>query len=1259
MLCLLFAAHSIHAQIAYQGFEQNASDTWGVTFSTPACTNGADTWNYVSSVGTGASAIAPSAGSAFWGVRDLTGNCGGSAGETLQFATVSVAGLVSITVAFDYAVHQFDSGDDIFYTLYLDGVAQPQVQLVNGFSNFSTGGYLTETLNIPNGTNTVRLDVLVDQNGDGDWAGLDNFIVAGTPGVTCTQTVARFAPDRGPVGTDVRISGTGFTASSTVEFNGVAATNVIFVSSTELIVTVPNGAMTGDLVVIENSCPIVAGTFDVLSASTSCGANFSDLVISEVYDETSGSLGYIEVFNGTNAAIDLTQYKIDRYPSLTSTTATYSYTFPSSGTGSTIASGQALVGRITSGTGAEDFTFTGSTSGFNDEDRLELVFIPTNTVVDDFHEDVVNARGFIYRRNTNITGPNPSYTTSEWTTGTAGDLSNLGTYNVAVGGTAPTITTQPVDVTACGVDITVVAAPGSGGTLTYQWFFHPGDDTTTGWAPVTAAAFSSAVVTGENTDNLQIQGNMTDYDNYQFYVRVVENGTCPTLTEAVQFDLTTGRYFRSTRSGNWTDHTLWEVANAPSGPWGQTCTYPTADNSDGINILNTHEVTVNQDLIVDQLVIEFVGEVIIPNARSLTINDGTGIDLTINGILTDNGNGGANGLRFANATATWIYGTAGEVVKTGSSSVVQYREHYQNGISFVPTTATWRYRYIGPSSPTVSVATVSMFYPNLYFESTNGDYSFSGFSELFKGGSGFVTVKGNLFIGVTGTGGVDVYNTNTNANPMQIQGDLRIGSTTVNRPSTFENNFNGTIGTGIEVLGDIVISEVGQLDFGDGTTAPDGVIRLHGDWNNMNSGNGFTEGQSTVHFVGGALQTISRASAAGNENFHNVVINKPSGFLLNNASNMVVENDMNFTRGILQTSTTNLVYFEAAATATGASNISYVEGPVGRQMLNGQSNNFIFPTGNNNIYGPIGVQTRFHLGQDFVARYRNNGYGDYTINTNELDHVSSIEYWDLDKLNGNLAENLEVTLFWGPHSRVITPNSIRVAHYMTQAPNTTDQWEREGNSPSITGTATNGSVTSDWVTSFSPFTLGDITAQRSLPLNLLSFKAKKVERSAVITWEVANEQAGDRYCLQRSSDAQNFENIACFDASDNKNLAAYAYTDDQPLYGYNYYRIHQVDAAGESDYSMTKVLDFGEANPNVQVFPNPTRGELFLSLPVVEGDYQLRVVNALGQTVFSTNKSGLNSTQQLDLSELAAGNYLLSIEGPEGSQTLKKITITK
>ncbi len=96
----------------------------------------------------------------------------------LDFGTVDVTGFTGVTMSFDYEVDGFDSNDDMFYTATFDGIAQAEVQFVDGFSNLDASG--TISISVPGGTGTVSLQVRVDQDNN-DYGGWDNFKVTGTP----------------------------------------------------------------------------------------------------------------------------------------------------------------------------------------------------------------------------------------------------------------------------------------------------------------------------------------------------------------------------------------------------------------------------------------------------------------------------------------------------------------------------------------------------------------------------------------------------------------------------------------------------------------------------------------------------------------------------------------------------------------------------------------------------------------------------------------------------------------------------------------------------------------------------------------------------------------------------------------------------------------------------------------------------------------------------------------------------------------------
>lgn len=349
----------------------------------------------------------------------------------------------------------------------------------------------------------------------------------------CNPGSITIVPTSGPENTIVTVTGTNLT-TATATVSGLAAT-VSNLSASTMEVTIPTGATSGIIEITDDlGCP-ASTPFTLIDNSGSCG-NTTGLMMTEIYDSSSGSLGYIEIFNGTGATVDLTLYEINRFGTLTSTSSSHTYTFPTTGTGSTIADGQVLVGKVSTDTGsAHDFIFGGSTAGFNDNDRLELTLIATGVVVDDFHDTLIGAPGYVYRRNTDVVSPNTAFDATEWTTATSGDISGLGTFVIL--NNAPTITLQPQDIDNCNdaIVFTTAATPGNSGTLTYQWYYN--DTVSNGWTSVVSTSFAPGTVTGETSTTLSITGS--DLQGYQFYCEVTEDASCSTATNAARINVGT------------------------------------------------------------------------------------------------------------------------------------------------------------------------------------------------------------------------------------------------------------------------------------------------------------------------------------------------------------------------------------------------------------------------------------------------------------------------------------------------------------------------------------------------------------------------------------------------------------------------------------------------------------------------------------------------------------------------------------------------
>jgi len=175
----LLITFSLNAQstIVSQNFEA-AGDTWNYSPYPSPYNILEDTWDTVASLNGGA--ITPQSGSLFWGMRDLDNpNGGGAFRHRLTFDVIDISSYSNVTVSFYYYTDGYDSNDSIFYNVQYDnGTTWPLAGDIELDKN--TLAWTEVSINVPSGTNYVRLQLSARQNGGSDYAGFDNIILMGT-----------------------------------------------------------------------------------------------------------------------------------------------------------------------------------------------------------------------------------------------------------------------------------------------------------------------------------------------------------------------------------------------------------------------------------------------------------------------------------------------------------------------------------------------------------------------------------------------------------------------------------------------------------------------------------------------------------------------------------------------------------------------------------------------------------------------------------------------------------------------------------------------------------------------------------------------------------------------------------------------------------------------------------------------------------------------------------------------------------------------
>ena len=168
------------------------------------------------------------------------------------------------------------------------------------------------------------------------------------------------------------------------------------------------------------------------------------------------------------------------------------------------------------------------------------------------------------------------------------------------------------------------------------------------------------------------------------------------------------------------------------------------------------------------------------------------------------------------------------------------------------------------------------------------------------------------------------------------------------------------------------------------------------------------------------------------------------------------------------------------------------------------------------------------------------------------------------------------------------------------------------------------------------------------PIELLSFTVYTLKNGQVkILWKTLTEANNDFFTLERSRDAENWEEFAYVKgAGDSQEILSYQEIDRSPFLGTSYYRLKQTDFNGDFSYSniMEIYIDPGLSMP-LTLYPNPTQGLLTIEgAPDELSSFTLYDVVGKDVTAQARLVYRDDFQIQLDLSRLPRGVYLLNTE---------------
>lgn len=176
-----------------------------------------------------------------------------------------------------------------------------------------------------------------------------------------------------------------------------------------------------------------------------------------------------------------------------------------------------------------------------------------------------------------------------------------------------------------------------------------------------------------------------------------------------------------------------------------------------------------------------------------------------------------------------------------------------------------------------------------------------------------------------------------------------------------------------------------------------------------------------------------------------------------------------------------------------------------------------------------------------------------------------------------------------------------------------------------------------------------------LPVELMFFRGEALSnRKVKLSWKTASEKNNRRFEVMHLENGGEWTIIGTLPGMGTKvSFTDYGFEHADPVDGMNYYKLRQVDDEGSSSYSDIVYVMIDVLGLQVNIFPNPSGGEVFIESSENLLGEDLYLISSTGSQVKlnpSLVKPGLF---RLDLSDQPRGIYLLHSTRFSGRITLQ------
>ena len=462
----------------------------------------------------------------------------------------------------------------------------------------------------------------------------------------------------------------------------------------------------------------------------------------------------------------------------------------------------------------------------------------------------------------------------------------------------------------------------------------------------------------------------------------------------------------------------------------------------------------------------------------------------------------------------------------------------------------------------------------------------------YKNLAGTVSISGGtLTIGTAATTASSNFNIQGAMPPLVVDNTTNAKTATINGASTVYGNVTINSTSSLVLNSGITATVNGSLS-NSGIYNATGTLNLAEDW--TNNGTFTSNVGNTVVFNGGSASTIS---GSGTDNFQNLTITKTNSTPLLEVTlgkDATVLGTLTLTNGKLivsGTKTLSIGNTSANGTISGGSSSSYIVaykdlttaaiGTLKRFVNLAAPTVYSLPIGDATSYTPMTFTlTSATLLNAYISVFT-KAAKIASMNASVTNYLK--RYWDLTPsgITGTVNYTVNYTYATGDI------NGVEDSFFPVKRSGTaTYTWYKPTGTSFSTGTAegtgsrdvTTNTLTWSGLSTFSEFSAAGNQVV-NLPIDLLSFDAKKQNQNNLLFWSTATETNSDYFTIEKTLDGASYEVVGNVNGGGTSfDVLDYTLVDYDVRKAINYYRLKQTDTDGTEKISALVSVDNRENN---------------------------------------------------------------------------------